>query len=128
MLAQRGLMFTFRNLEIYGKAKNLVMETYKITKALPDSELYNLISQVNRAAISIPSNIAEGCGRTSNKEKIQFLNIAKGSLLELVCQMEICLDLHYVSEERYKEFEALAEDLSVKLTNYKKYLETKDDG
>ena len=74
----------------------LVEEVYKITSILPASEAFNLISQIQRSAISIPSNIAEGKGRNSDKEFKQFLYIARGSLFELRTQLELARRLHNI--------------------------------
>ncbi|MBI4687549.1 MAG: four helix bundle protein [Nitrospirae bacterium] len=76
----------------------LVTEVYKIAKFLPREENYNLISQMKRAAISIPSNIAEGAARNTKKEFINFLHISQGSLSELDTQLEIVKHLGYLSE------------------------------
>ena len=115
-------MFSYQKLDIYQIAKNIVKKTYKITKDLPSSIQYGLISQMNKAAISIPSNIAESSGRSSKKEKSQFISIAFASLMELTCQIEISLDLGYVDTLNYEEYIKECKDLSVKLSNYKKYL------
>lgn len=115
-------LFSYQKLDIYQIAKNIVKKTYKIIKDLPSSEQYGLISQMNRAAISIPSNIAESSGRSSKKEKSQFISIAFASLMELTCQIEISLDLGYVDTLNYEEYIKECKDLSVKLSNYKKYL------
>lgn len=74
----------------------LVVSVYKLTQKFPDSERYGLSSQMRRAAVSIPSNIAEGQGRHSSREFIQFLYIAKGSLAELDTQLLICLSLNLI--------------------------------
>lgn len=73
-------MHNFRELKIWQDAMKITKLTYKLTKLFPSSEMYGLTSQMNRAAVSIPSNIAEGAGRNSNKEFTQFLNISIGSL------------------------------------------------
>lgn len=115
-------MFAFQSLEIYKKAKSLAVDTYSMTRLLPDFERYCLVSQMNRAAISVPSNIAEGYGRGTVKDKIYFLNIAKASLYELICQCEIAYELNYIDGDKYKHFEQLCNDLSIRINNYKKYI------
>ena len=78
----------------------LVELVYVITKSLPNSEAFNLISQINRSAVSIPSNIAEGKGRGSDKEFKQFLYIARGSLFELRTQLELARRLGYIDSDK----------------------------
>jgi len=73
----------FKELKVWQKAIEIVSKTYLATKAFPNDELFGIISQLRRCAVSIPSNIAEGCGRKSNKEFYNFLGIALGSFLNL---------------------------------------------
>ncbi|PKP44919.1 MAG: four helix bundle protein [Bacteroidetes bacterium HGW-Bacteroidetes-12] len=77
----------FRELTVWRKSMNLVFETYKMTRELPSIEKFGLISQVNRCAVSISSNIAEGTSRTTDKEITRFMNIAMGSAYELETQL-----------------------------------------
>lgn len=86
----------FRDLKIWELGKCLVVDIYKTTKSFPSQELFGLTSQMRRAAISIPSNIAEGFSRYHNKEYRQFLFHALGSCSELETQVEICHDLKYI--------------------------------
>jgi four helix bundle protein len=86
------------NLETWKESMALVKAVYELTRQLPSSETYGLIAQMRRAAVSIPSNIAEGAARTGAKEFAQFLNIAKGSLSELETQILIARDLGYIRE------------------------------
>jgi len=79
-------------LEVWKEARSLVKTIYEITKSFPTEELYGLTSQIRRCSISIPSNIAEGCGRKTSKESIHFFHIARGSLYELETQMYLALD------------------------------------
>ncbi|MDD2228523.1 MAG: four helix bundle protein [Candidatus Cloacimonetes bacterium] len=83
-------------LEVYKSSMLLVKEIYAITSEFPKDELWGLTSQMKRAAISIPSNIAEGCGRKTPKELLNFLNIALGSLAELQTQLDIALMLGFI--------------------------------
>ena len=73
---------TYKDLDIWKKARSLVKEVYLVTRNFPKDEMYGLMSQMRRCAVSIPSNIAEGYGRQFKKETIQFLHIARGSLFE----------------------------------------------
>jgi len=88
----------YRELNVWQIAMELTEETYRRTRTFPADERYGLASQMNRAVVSIPSNIAEGFGRNSTGEYVQHLGIAKGSLFELETQIEICKKLGYISE------------------------------
>ena len=87
---------TFRDLESWQKAFNLALDVYSATRAFPREETYGLTIQLRRSAVSVVSNIAEGKGRTSDKELLQFLSIAKGSLFELETQLELAKHLAYL--------------------------------
>ena len=115
--------FYFQNLEIYKLGKRIVVETYKLTDNFPPKEKFCLINQMNRAAISVPSNIAEGTARSTKKDKVHFINMAYGSLMELICQMEIASDLGYLNKEDRDKFVTKAKNLSVKLSNFKAAIE-----
>lgn len=95
--------FSFRNLLVYQQAKDLVVHVYQLVKQFPKEEHYALCDQLRRAVISIPSNIAEGMGRTSKKEQLHFMEIAYGSLCETICQLEIAYELHYITEEQLNQ-------------------------
>jgi four helix bundle protein len=88
-----------KKLEVWKKSIEFVTKIYKVTELFPDSEKFGLISQVRRSAISIPSNIAEGAGRASKKEFIQFLSIAQGSTSELETQLIIANNLGFLKQE-----------------------------
>ena len=86
---------SFEDLEVWQVAHRLVLEVYRITDGLPPSQKYGLVSQMQRAAVSVPANIAEGFKRRSGAEKIRFYNIAQGSLEELRYYFILCRDLGY---------------------------------
>ncbi|MBR3051211.1 MAG: four helix bundle protein [Selenomonadaceae bacterium] len=86
------------DLIVWQKAMDLTVEIYRLVKFLPREETYALSDQMRRAFVSIPSNIAEGHGRNSNKEFANFLSVARGSLAELKTQLQICHRLKYLSE------------------------------
>lgn len=90
---------TFKDLIVWQKSYQLVKEIYRITGNFPKEELYGLSQQLRRAAIAIPSNIAEGYGRQHNKEYKQFLSIAYGSLCEMETQYLISVDLGFISKD-----------------------------
>ena len=89
----------YKELQVWHKAIDLVVEIYKISKLLPKEEVYGISDQLRRSAVSIPSNIAEGQSRNSAKEFIQFLSIARGSLAELETQLLICIKVNMLSED-----------------------------
>ena len=92
---------TFRKLVVWQKSMDLVTTIYIELKSFPTEELYALSSQIKRAAISIPSNIAEGYGRKTKKEYLRFLNISISSLFELQTQLEISKNLTYLNPEKF---------------------------
>lgn len=97
-----------KDLEVYKSSMQLVKCIYKLTAKFPKDEIYCLTLQMKRAAISVPSNIAEGSGRRSSKELLQFLNIALGSLIELETQIEISKMLEFIDDkEMYSTTERL---------------------
>lgn len=89
---------TFKDLIVWRKSYQLVLEVYRLTKGFPKEEIYGLVQQMRRAAVSIPSNIAEGYGRQFNKEYRQFLAIAYGSRCELETHYLLSIDLGYVQK------------------------------
>ncbi len=92
----------YTDLNVWKESKQLVVLIYKLTEKFPDKEMYGLVSQIRRSAISIPSNIAEGCGRHHTKDSVQFFYISRGSLYELETQIHISKDLDYINSEEYK--------------------------
>ena len=89
----------FRDLQVWQLGKQIVVNVYRATKEFPADERFGLISQMRRAAVSIPSNVAEGFNRRNNKEYCQFLHIALGSCGELETQVEVSFDLGYLPQE-----------------------------
>ena len=87
-----------KDLDVWKKAMDLVEEIYRISKDFPSNEQYGLTTQIRRAAVSIPSNIAEGSGRKGDKELLQFLSVALGSLAEVETQILIAVRLEYIDE------------------------------
>ena len=117
--------FNSSNRYAYHIAKEYVIFVYSLLKKFPQYENYALCDQVRRAAISIPSNIAEGLGRMAIKERIHFIEIAFGSLAEVSCQLDISESLGYISAEELQEAETRAEHLSKVMSGLKNYLSSK---
>ena len=112
----------FRELKVWQKAMDLTVEIYSIVKLLPQDENYALSSQMRRAAVSIPSNIAEGQGRESMKEFIRFLSVARGSIRELSTQIEICERVQYLTEDKTVRAKELIEEIDKMLNALSKSL------
>ncbi len=105
-----------KDLIVWQKAMDLVVEVYNITKFLPKFETYGLSDQMRRAAVSIPSNIAEGQGRNSTRDYIHFLTISRGSYAELDTQLQICIRLKYINESDFKNVFNLADEVGKMLS------------
>jgi four helix bundle protein len=95
------------DLEVWQKGMDLVTLVYKLTASFPKAEIYALTNQLRRAAVSVPSNIAEGQGRRSTKEFLNHLSMAKGSLMEVETQTAIALRLKYLKQEKQEQVKAL---------------------
>ncbi len=98
-------MRDFKKYEVWQLSHQFCLEVYSLTKAFPKEELYGLTSQIRRAALSIPTNISEGCGRSGEKEFANFLNIALGSAHETENLLIIAKDLFYLNEEDFKRLD-----------------------
>tara|TARA_R110001599_G_scaffold40556_4_gene123160 strand:+ start:106 stop:465 length:360 start_codon:yes stop_codon:yes gene_type:complete len=112
----------YQKLLVWQEAMDLVVGVYRITERLPATERFGLCQQLRRAAVSIPSNIAEGAGRHSDKDFIRFLNIANGSLLEVETQLLIALQLQYIEE--INELQNSIDKIFAMLSNLKRKLKT----
>lgn len=117
--------FYYRKLVVYRKSMELVKRVYCLTELFPSSERHGLMNQVQRAVISVPSNIAEGMGRFSNKERVHFLEIANGSLMEVMCQLEASLLLGYISQQQFDEQELFISETTRMLVALRKTFEDK---
>lgn len=118
-------MKTHKDLEVWKRAVELVTKVYQLTQAFPKDEIYGLTSQLRRSAVSIPSNIAEGAARQSNKEYIQFLYVALGSLMELDTQMMIAKNLNFMSESEFLEVQLKMDEIGKLLNGLINYRKTK---
>ena len=123
-----GLEYSFQKLNAWQEAKKLVVEVYHLLDCFPKFEKYALCDQIRRAIVSVPSNIAEGSGRMSLKEKIHFLEIAYGSLMETYNQLLIAIDLAYITEESVHTIKPLIDNVAKMINglriSYSKQLET----
>jgi len=111
-------VFRFQKLEIYGLAMDIVKDSYSLTKTFPAEERFALVPQMNRAVVSVPSNIAEGISRGTRKDQVHFLNISYGSLMELACQLDISYKLGYITDTQRKELFAKINNLAIKINNF----------
>jgi four helix bundle protein len=109
-------MFVFHKLQVWHLAKELVKSTYQLTKGFPSEERFGLASQINRAAISVASNLAEGSGRVSRKDQAHFTQLSYGSLMELACQLEIAKDLNFIAESDFQSICAPIKSIAEKLS------------
>lgn len=120
--------FSFFDLRVYKESKELVKSVYRLLEKFPKYETYALGDQLRRAVISVPSNIAEGSGRFSIKEKIHFIEIAYGSLSESLCQLDIAHDLEYITDEEFynekERINIIGKQLSGLRISFQKQLES----
>lgn len=112
----------YKDLIVWQKSMDIVVEVYKLIKYLPKEETYALSDQIRRAAVSIPSNIAEGYMRGFKKEYVYFLSIASGSCAELETQLEISCRLGFFMEEKLEKVKNLLEEVGKMLTSIRKSL------
>ena len=105
--------FSFEKLIAWQKARELALEIYKITKLFPKDELFGITSQMRRCSVSVASNLAEGSGRNSIKDKARFTEIAYGSALELLNQLILSFDFEYIEEQKYIEIREKITEVTV---------------
>ncbi len=113
------------NLEVWKQAIEFVLSIYKKTKGFPTDERFGLTSQIRRASVSIPANIAEGAARQSDKEFLQFLAIAQGSCSEVETELLIGSKLGFLPQPEYDELKAAADSIGRMLVGLSKHLRTK---
>lgn len=118
-------MKTHKDLEVWKNSMSLVTDVYLLTKGFPKEEVYGITDQIKRAAISVPSNIAEGAGRNHNKENIQFLYISLGSLSELETQLIISHNLAYLDLGELDDICTKIKLITSQLSGLIKYLKSK---
>ena len=115
--------FNYRKLNAYQYSLDLVEAVYEMAAAFPKEEKYALADQLRRAVVSIPSNIVEGTGRDSDKDKSHFVNMAYTSLLEVMCQTEIALRVHYIDESAFAAIEGKVEVVAKLLSGLKSFIQ-----
>lgn len=118
-------MRAHRNLDLWQKSVDFVVDVYEVTKTYPTDERYGLISQIRRAATSIPANIAEGAGRKSDKEFVHFLSNAQGSASEIDTHFFVSLRLGYLTEATHYELDKKLDDIGRMITGLANHLKRK---
>jgi len=113
-------VYSFEKLDVWQEARTLVKEIYILTELFPVSEKYGLTNQIQRASVSVVSNIAEGVSRFSSKEQIRFIEVAYGSLTEVYCQLIIAMDLKYIDEAKLESLKPAILKISNQLNALKK--------
>ncbi|MFH0858851.1 MAG: four helix bundle protein [Candidatus Omnitrophota bacterium] len=119
--------YSFEKLDLYNLAREYRGKIYKLVKELPSEEKFNLTNQMRRAALSLTNNIAEGHGRYHFQENIQFLRQSRGSLEELIDDINLCIDEEYAEGDRLSKLKEEAYCLLKSLNSYIKYLRVKKD-
>ena len=115
-------MKDFRKQEVWQKAHDLALRVYRVTEAFPKKELFGLTSQIRRAGVSIPANIAEGCGRDTDADFARFLQIAMGSASELEYHLLLAHDLGFLSDSGYESLNNKTTEVKQMLTSFIKKL------
>lgn len=116
---------SYKDLEAWKEAHKLVVMVYRLVKAFPQDEMFGLASQMKRSALSVSSNIAEGFGRFGSKEKLQFFNIARGSLIELDNQQTVARDVRYVNQQTQDILVAQIELVHKLLNGLRRYVRSR---
>ena len=111
-------MGNFKQLSVWKRAHSFALEVHRCTSSFPVSERYGLAAQMRRAAVSVVSNIAEGCGRHHDRELAYFLRIARGSVREVECQLLLSRDLGYVAQDVWTTMDATAQEISKMLFSF----------
>ena len=114
--------FSFENLEVYAKARQLIKDVYFLQHSFPAEERYALGDQVRRAVISITANLAEGSGRNSLREKIHFIEISFASMMEVFCELQTACDLGYITEKQFNDLRPQFTDIAKMLSGLRNSL------
>lgn len=114
-------IYSFEKLEVWQLSRQMAVDVYHLLQKFPKSEHFGLCHQLRRAAISVPSNIAEGSGRISAKEQLHFIEIAYGSLMEVYCQLLLSLDLDYIDNEDFTKIKNAIDSIAKMLNKLRAY-------
>ena len=117
--------FFYKKLDAYQIAKEFTLYVYSLVKKFPSYEQYAICDQLRRAAVSVPSNIAEGMGRMAVKERMHFLEISYGSVVEVLCQLDLAKSLGYISEQELDNAEEIAARLTKVMSGLRRSLSEK---
>ena len=113
-------LFSFEKLDVYQKSRAFVKEIYSISRDFPDDEKYGLTSQVRRAVVSVPNNLAEGSGRTTKKDQALFTTYSYSSLMEVLNLLTLSTDLNFITEKDYLRMRPAIYEISNKLNSFRK--------
>ena len=111
-------MRDFRDLKVWAKAHQLVLDVYRTTRSFPSEERYGLTRDMRRAAASVPTNVAEGCGRTGDRELARFMSIAAGSASETEYQLLLARDLEYLDQESHRRLDGQVNEVKRMLNSF----------
>lgn len=111
-------MRNFKELKVWQKAHIFTLEIYRLTKDFPKTEKFGLTPQIRRAAASVPTNIAEGCGRAGDRDFARFLSIAAGSASEVEYQLLLAKDLNYIRQDTYSESKTMVNEIKKMLNTF----------
>jgi len=117
--------FNFEKLSVWQKSRQLVCDVYSLSATFPNTERFALCDQLQRAIVSVSSNIAEGNSRYSPKERGHFIEIAYGSLMEAYCQLQLAVDLKYIQPDRFEAIKPKFQEVGMMLSGLRKLLKEK---
>ena len=109
-------LFPHEKLDVWQQARTLAKQVYKVTVGFPKQEQFGLVDQLRRAAVSVMSNLAEGSGRTGSRDQAHFSQMAFGSLMEVEAQLQLSLDLNFLSESDYERFRNVIHELAQRIS------------
>lgn len=115
------MTLNYNELDVWKKTRELVKEVYLVSRGFPNEEIYGLTNQLRRCAVSVPSNIAEGCGRQHKNDSIQFFTISRGSIFELETQLYLCFDLEYIDINIFENLMSKMNDCKKLINGFIRY-------